>query len=556
MTKKQLINKIKKLAQDKSIGKYQRLCRERFLSDLETGEDRGIYFDFDLADRAVTFLEMMPHIKGELAGQRLVLEEWQKYDIIYPLFGFVVERDGKWVRRYKIAYDEIARKNGKSMLASGIANYLAFGDGEQGAEVYAVATKKDQAKIVWEVSDSMKNKSALRKHINTAYTKMRFEAMDSSYEPLGADSKTLDGLNVHGSVIDEYHAHPNSDMFDVIRSATGARRQPLIFIITTAGFNKNSPCYSERKYAIDLLEGTLKNDSYFVFIAAIDEKDDPFDEKTWIKANPNLGTSVDIEDFRDMAREARDKPSALNNFLTKKLNQWADSTSRWISTDKWNNSYTGEVNPQKGAICYAGLDLASTTDIAAMVLIFPKESGSFDVRCKFWVPRDTIYEREKADKVPYSQWVREGLIIATDGNVIDDKFIEASIKEEVEQYDMKLLAYDRWNSSSLIGRLEDDGITNLAPFGQGFASMSAPTKEIETLVLQQNLNHGNNDVLTWMMGNVAIKTDPAGNIKIDKSKSSEKVDGPVALAMAMGAYLADRKTEDKNIYETRGMRNL
>ena len=558
MTKKQLIALQKRRVKDKNIGKLQRLGRERFLNDLTHGESRGIYFDFKKADRVVRFIEMMKHIKGELAGENIKLEAWQKYDIIYPLFGLVIKKNNRWVRKYKIAYDEIARKNAKSMLASGIANYLAFGDKEGGAEVYAVATKKDQAKIVWETSDTMKNQSPLKNHVATAYTKMTMKLTESTYAPLGADSKTLDGLNVHGAIVDEYHAHPTSDLFDVIRSATGARNQPLLFIITTAGFSRTSPCYYEREYAIKILEGVLKNDSYFVFIATIDDGDDPFDEKVWIKANPNLKKSVKIEDFRDMAREAKDKPSSLNNFLTKKLNIWTDSMNRWISTDKWNDSFSYEINEEKlkGRECYGGLDLSSTTDISALVYVFPKDNDEYDVLCRFWIPEDNMRERERKDKVPYSTWVRNGYMSATDGNVIDYAFIEHRIKEDCEKFDVKELAYDRWNSSALVTRLEEEGISQMIPFGQGFGSMSAPTKQIETLVLQKKLNHGNNPILNWMMSNVSLKTDPAGNKKIDKSKSSEKVDGAVSLAMGLGIKLLTKKDEDVNPYQTRGLRTL
>ena len=548
MTKKQLIAILKRRVKDKKIGRYQRLGRERFLNDLLYGEKRGVYFDIKAAERAVRFLEMMPHIKGELAGTKLKLETWQKYDIIFPLFGFMVKKNGHYLRRFKIAYNEIARKNGKSMLASGIANYLAFGEMESGAEVYAVATKRDQAKIVWEVSDSMKNNSPLKKYVETAYTKMKMKITGSVYEPLGADSKTLDGLNTHGAIIDEYHAHPNSDLYNVIRSSTGARKQPLIFIITTAGFNRLSPCYSERKYAIDILEGIVANDSYFVFIATIDDGDDPFDEKVWVKANPNLKISVSIEDFRDMAKEARDKPSALNNFLTKKLNVWTDSFSRWISTDKWNASFKYKINEDdlKGKECYAGLDLASTTDIAAFVLIFPKEENEYDVLCRFFIPEEGMRERSRRDKVPYETWVKQGYITATEGNVIDYDFIEHQIKKDCEKFNVKEIAYDRWGATQLITNLDNEGITQTVKFGQGFASMSAPTKQIETLVLQGKLNHGNNPVLTWMMSNVALQHDPSDNIKIDKAKSSEKVDGMVALAMALGIKMV-AKIETKAV---------
>ncbi len=567
MTLKELIELQEKRCKDKTIGKLQRLGRERFLNDLKKSlADKDLKFDIKKAQRVVDFIQMMPYTKGAKAGQKIELEEWQIYDIIYPLFGFYKKNShGEWVRRYKIAYNEVARKNGKSELAATIGLYLAFADGEIGAEVYTAATKRDQAKIVWLASEFMKNNSPLKKYVKTAYSKMIMETTNSKYEPLGADSKTLDGLNVHGAVIDEYHAHPNADLYDVIRSGMGARKQPLMFIITTAGFNKNSPCYTEREYAIKILEGVVENDEYFVFIATIDDEDieneNYYTEEVWRKANPNLGVSLYIDDFKAMAKEAKEVPTKLNNFLTKRLNVWTDSMDRWISTDKWNSSFRYEIDEKKlkGLLCFGGLDLSSTTDITALIWLFPQKNENdewFDVLCRFWIPEENMRERERRDKIPYSTWVREGLIQTTPGDVIDYDFIEAQIKKDFEKFDVKELAYDRWNATSIINNLMNEGIENLVPFGQGFASMSAPTKELEILVLKKQLNHGNNPVLRWMMSNVAIVKDAAGNMKIDKARSSEKVDGMVALAMALGRAIVHKNENKKSIYETRGIRSL
>ena len=559
MTKTQLKSKLKKLIQCKKIGKYQKLVRQRFLDDLIFGEERGIYFDFKLCDRVVKFLEMMPHTKGAKASQKefLVLEEWQKYDIIYPLFGFYKKKETidkktnkkiiKKVRRYQVAYNEIARKNGKSMLSSGIANYLAFADNEYGAEVYSVATKKEQARIVFDVSEQMKTNTDLKYLVKTAYTKMHMPATNSTYRPLEAKSDTLDGLNVHGAIIDEYHAHPTSLLYDVITSAKGSRDQPLIFIITTAGFNQHSPCYKERKYAIDILERTVSkksSDSYFVFIASLDQDDDPFDEKNWTKANPNLGVSLTLEDFRNMSEEAQNKPSSYNNFLTKKCNIWTNQHSSWISTEKWNDTYQFDINEDDfiGRECYAGLDLASTGDVTAFVMIFPREDNNYDVICRFWIPQDNMIERDKKDRIGYSDWTRQKFIRATQGNVCDYNFLKEDIKKDCEKFNIKQIAYDRWNSTSLVTDLLSENIP-LVKFGQGYASMSSPTKELEILILQKKLNHGNNPVLKWMCSNIQIQTDPAGNIKLDKEKSRDKVDGMVALVMALGVCIIDNEPE-------------
>lgn len=566
MTLNDLIAKVKELTKDKKIGKLQRLGRERFLKDLIRAKtDPDLKFDIKKAERVVKFIQMLPYTKGAKAGQKIQLQEWQTYDIIYPIFGFYKKNDdGEWVRRYNKAYNEVARKNGKSELAATIGLYLAFADGEMGAEVYTVATKKDQAKIVWKASEFMKKNSPLKKHVKTAYSTMIMESTNSIYAPLGADSETLDGLNVHGAIIDEFHAHKNSGLYDVIDSATGARKNPLIFIITTAGVNKNSPCFIERGYAIKILEGIIEDDNYFVFIATIDdediEKENYFTEEVWRKANPNLGVSLYLDDFKKLARAAKEVPTKLNNFLTKRLNVWTDSVERWISTDKWNASFRYVINEEelKGKVCFGGLDLSSTTDITALVWLFKQENGDdewIDVLCRFWIPQENMRERVRRDKVPYDVWIKQGWIQTTPGDVIDYDFIEAQIKKDFEKFKVKELAYDKWNATSIINNLMNEGIENLVPFGQGFASMSASTKELEMLVLKRKFNHGNNPVLKWMMSNVAIRQDSAGNIKIDKAKSSEKVDGMVAAVMALGRMIVNQD-EGESVYEQRGIRTL
>ena len=553
MTKKELVQRLEKLVADPTIGTYQRLARERFLNDLHRDD---LVFDIEKADRVVRFFQLLPYTKGRWQGKRIQLQEWQIFDIIYPLFGFYT-KEGK--RRYNKAYNEVARKNGKSELAAGLGLYLAFADGEPGAEVYSVATKRDQAKIVWQASEFMKNNSALRTYVRTAYSKMIMPATNSVYEPLGADSKTLDGLNVHAAIIDEYHAHPTSDLYDVLDSATGARENPLIFVITTAGFDKRSPCYAERQYAMRILNKEIQNDHYFSFIATVDdediEKENFWTEEVWKKANPNLGISLYVDDFHKMALEAKEMPTKLNNFLTKRLNVWTDSVTRWVAPHKWDAcfKYPVEESQLLGRKCFGGLDLSSTTDISALVWLFPRE-GYYDVLCRFWIPEDNIRERARIDRVPYDVWVREGWIQTTPGDVIDYDFIEAQIKQDFEKFDVVELAYDRWNATSVVNNLMNSGIDRLVPFGQGFASMSAPVKLLEALILKGVLNHGDNPVLRWMVGNVAIRQDPAGNVKIDKAKSAERVDGIVALTMALGRAMVHG--EDGSIYESRGIRSL
>ncbi len=558
---KELLQKAKLRINDKDIGKLLRLARQRHYDDLLTGHERGLWYDEVSANKTVNFIENLKHTKGIWAGTNITLEEWQKEDIIKPIFGWKKKNDDPlsmerypYVRRFNVAYNEVARKNGKSTLASGVGLYLAFGDREQGAEVYAVATKKDQAKIVWNDAERMKNKCGLKGLVKTAYSTMTMDKLNSVFKPLGRDSDTEDGLNVHGGIVDEYHGHPDSGMFDVLRSGMGSRIQPLIMIITTAGFSRVSPCYDEREYAIKILTGVLQNDNYFVFIAALDEKDDPFDPKNWKKANPNLGVSLNYKDFEAMSQEARGKTTAYNNFLVKRLNVWTTAKEQWISYEKWDASATAPqitLEDMKGRSCYAGLDLSSTTDLSALVFIFPKEGGAFDVYCKFFMPEDTLADRKNQDKVPYPEWVRDSLIIATPGNVIDYDYIESEIIKISEIADIKELAFDRYNATQTTNNLAKHGI-NALPFGQGTAQMNAPTKLIETLILGKKLHHGANKVLNWMCSNVEIKSDSGGQIKISKNdaRSIYRVDGMVSLAMALGAYLADTKEETSSPYES------
>jgi len=563
---KELLQKAKARINEDGIGELLRLARKRHYNDLLHGHERGLWYDEESANKAVKFIEALKHTKGVWAGKNIILEEWQKEDIIKPIFGWMKRNEDEntkekfpWIRRFKTTYDEVARKNGKSTLASGIGLKLAFGDKEHGAEVYAVATKKDQAKIVWNDAERMKNKCGLKEYVKTAYSTMTCDLLNSIFRPLGRDSNTEDGLNVHGSIVDEYHAHPDSEMRDVLRSGMGARLQALEMIITTAGFKRTSPCYEEREYAIKILKGVLENDSYHVFIASLDKGDDPFDPKNWKKANPNLGISLNYEDFKAMALEAKGKSSAYNNFLVKRLNVWTNSKEAWINYEKWEASggISCKLEDLKGRVVYAGLDLSTTTDLTALVVISKREDGIFDVYCRFFMPKDTLDERKYQDKVPYSDWVREGFITATPGNVVDYDYVKDAVMEIANICDLKVLAYDRHNATETTNNLTKEGVEAVA-FNQGTVAMNAPVKLLEKLVLSKKLNHGHNKVLNWMSSNAELISDSGGNVKFSKPdpRSIERIDGMVALCMALGAYLNDKKEEDVSPYETVGFRTI
>ncbi|MGY2133643.1 terminase large subunit [Hymenobacter sp. HD11105] len=528
------------------VGKYVRLACERHLRDLENGHERGLFFSEKVAGAAVKFYSFLTHNKGKWAGQPLTLEPWQQF-IIASVFGWK-RADG--TRRFRESYTEVARKNGKSTFSSGVGLQLLVADGEAGAEIYTAATKKEQARIVFGDAQNMARKStALARSIKVQQHSIFAPATLSKMVPMSADAKTEDGLNPHGIIIDEYHAHPNDELYGVLKSATGARTQPLLTIITTAGFNKLGPCAQLRKSCVSILEGVFEADHYFAIIFSLDEElDDWNDESCWVKANPNLGVSVGLAYLREQYLDAVRTPSLQVNFKTKHLNLWTDSAETWLPAELWALGATAvPVEELAGRSCYGGLDLASVRDICALELLFPNPDGSFETLHFYWIPADTVEERTKKDGVPYRQWVEQGLMFATPGNVTDYNFIKAHVLEFCELYQVQRIGYDRYNSSQLVIDLTAEGIA-MSPFGQGFISMGSPTKELERLVLEGMIHHGGNEVLSWMNGNVVLQRDAAGNIKIDKGKAKDKVDGMVALVMALGEYMTDVK-EGPSKYE-------
>jgi phage terminase large subunit-like protein len=454
------------------------------------------------------------------------------------------------VRRYRVAYNEIPRKNGKSTLAAGLGILLAFFDNEPGAEVYCAATKRDQAKIVFnEAKRSVESTPALKRRISVLTTNMNVQETSSKLEPLGADADSTDGLNPHGVIIDELHAHKTSALVDVLQSAAGARSQPLRFEITTAGYDRKSVCWQHHDYSVKVLEGIVEDDTWFAFIACADKKDDWRNPKTWQKANLNLGVSVYPDYIEAECRRAQKMPGEQNTFRRLHLNQWTEQSSRAIDVALWDEA-AGEVNPERleGEPCMAGLDMASTSDLAAEVKLFgPDEGGYYDVLARFWIPAATIAagtsRRSEDIRRQLEAWVEQGFITATEGNVTDYDFVEKAILEDGERYQLRELAFDRWNVTQLITHLQNEWGTGdsarikVVDVGQGFASMAAPTKEFLRLVADKKIRHGGNPVLRWMVSNLALKQDPAGNLKPDREASGDKIDGCVALIMALGRMM-------------------
>lgn len=532
---------------------WVQLACERHMRDLEDGEERGLWFDHDTARQAIGFFSLLKHSKGEWAGRPLMLEPWQQF-LIASIFGW--KRDDG-TRRFRTSYLEVARKNGKTTVAAGVGLYLMLADGEPGAEVYSIATKREQAKLSHSESTRMaKSSPAIRNEVKIFRDNIHIVDTASKYEPLGADANTMDGLNVHGAIVDEVHAHKTRDVWDVIETATGSRREPLMFAITTAGYDRESLCWELNEYTKSVLNGAIKDDSWFGLIYTLDEDDEWDDESVWIKANPNLGVSKKWDDMRRKAKRAKEMPSAQNAFLRKELDLWTQVSTRWVPIEHWREcGQAVDADGLRGRTCYGGLDLSRSTDVTAFVLVFPPqaEGDRYQVLCRFWVPNAAIHERTHRDRVPYEAWVRQGYIEATPGEVIDYDWILHQIEEDAQAYDIREIAFDAWGAAQIqTDLMEMGGEDWLVQFRQGYRSMSPPTKELERLILGHDLAHGSNPVLTWMANNLVVREDPAGNIKPDKERSIERIDGMVALIMAL-----DRATRheppQRSIYEDRGL---
>lgn len=539
------------------------LAVDRYLDDLENGMNRGLYFNQNAAARACRFFpKFLRHSKGKWAGKKFELDDWQLF-IIWNLFGWF-NADGS--RRFRYAYIEVARKNGKSTLASGLGLYMMIADGEAGAEIYVGATKKPQAYITFNEAKNMVLKSPELKGVLTAYQhNIHSVELAAKFEPLASDSDKQDGLNPHCAIIDEYHAHKNDSLYNVLESGMGAREKPLMFVITTAGFNKLGPSFRMRGVCEKILNGVLQQDDMFAMIFSMDKDDDWENPDLWIKSNPSINTIDTTRSFLESRYQAvRNDPSKLVDFLTKNLNVWTDASEVWIEDKRWLACDRERLvwEKLKGRTAYGALDLSSVDDITAFVLYLPGENGYDDVYPFFFIPEATVKERTKRDGVPYELWVRQGLIEVTPGDTVDYDYIRRRITgyyvpDGVVSHDDNCIAdhvnlisvaYDKWNSSQLVNNLTADGV-EMTPFGQGFVSMSTPTKEFKKKILKQEINHGGNPVLRWMASNVEINRDAAGNEKADKSKSKEKIDGIVGGIMALGEWLTKSASDDDDIYQ-------
>lgn len=528
--------------------RWVKLAIERDARDREREKRRGakIRFNPRRAFHAVMFFGLLRHSKGkDFAGKPFLLSNWQTW-ATYVMMGWERKNEeGQWVRRFTSAYFEVARKNGKSSWAAAVGLYLFWGDREPGAEVYVAATKRDQACIVHsEASRMVRGSPALRPRIAISRNNLHHDDSGSKYEPLGADADTLDGLNPNGVIVDELHAHKTREMWDVLETALGARSQPLMFAITTAGTDDYSPCGQIRKHGIDILTGVFEEDTRFVLIYTLDEEDDFTDEHVWIKANPNLGVSVKIDYLRAKVLTAKNMLVARNPTLRLHFNRWTKQKDLAIDMELWNKcSDRVDVQRLAGRSCFNGLDLAKTSDFCAYVQLFAPEDESelWQIVPHFWITEYALDSRSGIDREYFNLWKDQKLITVCDGNVHDYPAIEDAVLR-LQEANPGPVAYDPWNATASAQRLQNQGI-QCKEFKQGILNYNEPTKTLLDMVRECKFAHGGHSVLKWMASNLEVKVDANNNmrpVKPDGRLTSARIDGMTALIMALGLSITEQ----------------
>lgn len=504
------------------------------------------------AKRVLSFMRLLKDPKGGKLHQRPYIQwlPWQEKFFV-EIFA-TVNPDGS--RQYREAFVEIPRKNGKTTTIAACGVYQLFMSDEYGQEIYSAANDRDQASLVFNMAASMiRANPALKKRCRIYDSSKRIvrDATESFYKALSRESATAHGLNPSFVIYDELHEAKSRDLFDVLKTGMGTRKEPLFVTITTAGTDTKSVCYEQYQYAKKVRDGLIDDPTYYPLIFEAAEDDDIWIEATWLKANPSAGAFRDLDEIRRYAKRAKELPTLELSFRRLYLNQWVQDLTRWIKREYWKNC-GGKLSAAAlhGRICYAGLDLSSTDDFSALVLVFPGEDGTFDVLPFFWVPQARLMQRRR-DGASMDAWVRSGHLEVTPGEVVDYNFILARLDQLRQDYDIQEVAFDRWGAAKLRADIENLGLT-LVQFGQGFGSMSSPMKELERLIVDKQIRHGDHPVLSWMAENVIARVDPAGNIKPDKEKSPEKIDGIVALIMALDRAIRWRDT--RSAYDTRDVR--
>jgi phage terminase large subunit-like protein len=522
-----------------------RLQIERHVRDLADGHKRGLFFDRKAAQHVIDFFpKFLVHTTGALDGKPFVLEPFQQAKL-WILYGWLWKDTS--FRRFKFAYNEIGRGNCKSTEASGLCLYELLAFGEPGAHVYSAATDKETARIVFDTAELMLNRSPfLRERVTCYKDNMHIPGTASKFEPVASGADLLLGLRPSFICFDELHESPNAKLWEVFESAMGKRDSPLMYACTNSGYDRHSICWRKREYSVKVLTGVFQDDTWFAWICGLDRKDDGLvdkdddweDEKNWIKPNPGLGVMVKIKELREAAAKAKNDPASLNSFLRFRMSVWTASDVAWMPLRAWDacGVIPFDLARLKGRSCTCALDLSTTTDIAAFDMLFPPivDDPYWYLVPEFFLPAESIEDRVKRDRVPYDVWAKAGLFnLTANGRIIDYRAIREKIRECAELYDIKEIVFDRWNSNSIVTDLESDGFT-MIKWGQGFNDMHAPVKRMMEIVLEGKWAHGRHPVMRWMALNVVAFMDPAGNVKFDKSRSKEKIDGMVAAAMALG----------------------
>ncbi len=551
--------------------KIKKSCR-RHIYDFNRQGDESFpyYFDLQAAYRPIRFAGKLKHWEGDFSGKFFEPELWQTF-ILGVIFGWKKKSNHK--RRFRYAYVEVPRKNGKSFLASVIALYMLVADGEEGAQVYSLATKRDQAKIVWGSAGKIAVKSRIP-GITEHWLQLQFKQTNSRFEPLASDSDKLDGLNPHCAICDELHEWDSRDLWDVIEDAFGARSQPLMFAITTAGHNRNGICFEQRTHGVDILDGfedgSYNDDTYFVFIADMDPSWKTVEtpkgpqkvmyyewknQERWYEANPCLGAAKGLDYMIDQCNKATLMVGKENAFLNKQLDIWTEAAVKWLDMEKWDVcGYEIERKKLYRAKCWVGLDLSSNTDLTAAVYVFaPGPYSEWTILPIFFLPEENLRGRSNQDRVQYEKWVKEGYIITTPGNMVDIDFVYQYILDTRKEFQIAEIGFDPWKAIEVATKLQKENF-EVVEMRQGHGTMGPPTREFELKMLRQELRHGGHPILRWMAGNTVVIKDHNENIKPDKEKSPQRIDGIVATIMGLGRALYGEGVQGPSIYETRGPR--
>jgi phage terminase large subunit-like protein len=531
---------------------WVRKACQRQLDDLARWKDSGPFaFDRRKANRICAFVEMLPHIKGEWAkrGERLTLQPWQVF-IYATVFGWVRRDSG--LRRYRIAYLEMARKQGKSSMSSPVGIYMTGADGEAGSEVYSAATTRDQAKVVWETAKHMvEREPGLRAAfgIDTSAHSIFQARSGSRFQALSAEGNSLDGLNIHCAIVDELHAHRTRKVYDVLETARGARLQPLLWLITTAGFDRSGICYEQRTYLTKILDRVVEDETYFGMIYTLDEGDDWKDERNWIKANPNLEISVYLDELRPLALKAQKMASAQNNFLTKHMSVWVNADTTLFNADAWRRLGDPSLDADDfaGEPCWIGLDLAPQHDFTSRVLLFRRD-GEYYVFARHFLGEGEI---ERSDNSQYAGWAADGWITACAGETTSYDDVEDDLRDLNERFRPLEAAYDPYTAKEILDHMQAEGI-NMVEMRPIVANFSEATKRLGALISEGRIHHDGDTALTWMISNVVGRYDRKDNVFPAKERRESKIDGAIALIMALGRAMTHPGGRPESVYEVRG----